>query len=107
MLAPGDQVEADQLPDQVDASISLPASLFQRIDNRPNVGLFSALYKTPTLFQVGEQSNGSTLPRQTVVGSDIIAATVGLGLNFQNLDEPVTILFRLQVPEERVSVQYA
>lgn len=103
MLGPGDQVEPGQLPAQIDAAISLPPSLFERINDRPNVGIFFGFYETPTLFPVGRESDGATLRRQTVVGSDIIAATVGPGINFQNLDEPVTILLRLQVPEGRVS----
>lgn len=104
MLAPGDQVQPGRLPIQLDAAISLPPSLFQRIDDRPNVGIFFALYETPILFPVAGESGESRLPRQTVVGSDIIAATVGPGLNFQNLTEPVTILLRLQVAEGIVSL---
>ena len=103
LLASGDQVEPGQLPAQLDAAISLPASLFQQINDRLVVGLFFAHYDVPTLFPVTGGSDGSTLPRQTVVGSDIIAATVGPGLNFQNLDEPVTILLRRQVAEGIVS----
>ena len=91
MLGPGDQVEPGQLPAQLDAAISLPASLFERINDRPTVGIFFGFYETPTLFPVGGESDGATLPRQTVVGSDITAAPVGPGINFQNLDEPVTI----------------
>ena len=103
MLASGDQVEPGQLPAQFDAAISLPASLFGRIDDRLNVGVFFAFYEISNLFPVAGESGGSSLPRQTVVGSDIIAAAVGPGLNFQNLDEPVTILHRLQVAEGSVS----
>lgn len=103
LLGPGDQVEPGQLPAQFDAAISLPPSFFERINDRLNVGIFFAYYETPILFPVVGDSGGSSLSRQTVVGSDIIAATVGPGINFQNLDEPVTVLLRLQVPEESVS----
>ena len=103
MLGSEDQVEAGQLPAQQNAAISLPASLFEQIEDRPNVGVFFAFYETPTLFPVGGESDRPTLPGQTAVGSDIIAATVGPGINFQNLDEPVTIVLRLQIPEGSVS----
>ena len=104
MLGSGDQVDPGQLSPQLDAAISLPASLFGRINDRVNVGVFFALYETPTLFPVGgEVTDGSTLTRKNVVGSDIIAATVGPRINFQNLDDPVTIVLRLQVTEGNVS----
>jgi hypothetical protein len=103
LLGPGDEVEPGQLPLQLDAAISLPASLFQRINDRLNVGIFFAHYEIPSLFPVARESDGFTLPQQTVIGSDIIASTVGPGLEFQSLDEPVTILLRLQVTEEVVS----
>ena len=102
MLATGDEVTPSRLPGQFDVAIGLPASLFQRINDRLVVGLFFAHYGVPTLFPVARESNGSTLSRQTVVGSDIIAATVGPGLNFQNLVEPVVVLLRLQVAEGSV-----
>ena len=104
LLTSGDQVEPGELPAQFDAAISLPASLFGRINDRLNVGVFFAYYETTILFPVAGESDGSSLPRfTTVVGSDIIAATVGPGLSFQNLDEPVIILLRLQVAEGSVS----
>ena len=103
ILGPGYQVEPGQLSAQQSAAISLPASLFEQIEDRPNVGVFFALYEMPTLFPVGGESDRLMLPVQTAVGSDIIAATVGPGINFQNLDEPVTIVLRLQVDEGRVS----
>ena len=104
MLGSGDQVEPGQLSPQLDAAISLPASLFERIDDRDNVGVFFALYETVTLFPVGgELIDRTSLPRYNAVGSDILAATVGPGINFQNLDDPVAIVLRLQVAEGSVS----
>ena len=108
MLGPEDQVEPGQLSPQLNAAISLPASLFERIDDRDNVGVFFALHETSTLFPVngGEfQSAGtfSSSSRRTSVGSHILAATVGPGIDFQNLDEPVTSLFRLQISSGSVS----
>ena len=99
MLDSEDQVEPGQLPAQQNAAISLPASLFERIDDRLNVGVFFAFYETSTLFSVDRP----TLPRQTVVGSRVLAATVGPSINFQDLDEPVTIVLRLQDTEGRVN----
>ena len=104
MLGSGNQIEPGQLSHQLDAAISLPASLFERIDDRVNVGVFFALYETPTLFPVGGQLiDRTSLSRNNVVGSDILATTVGPGINFQNLDDPVTIVLRLQVTEGSVS----
>ena len=95
-----------ELQPQQDAAISLPATLFERIrliDNRTEVGVFFALYDTPTLFPVDGGSNiNSDTPRQTVVGSRVLAAIVGPGLSFQNLIEPVIIVLRLQITEEMV-----
>ena len=107
MLGPEDQVEPGQLSPRLNAAISLPASLFERIDDRDNVGVFFALHKTSTLFPVngGEFQSGtfSSSSRRTSVGSHILAATVGPGIDFQNLDEPVTSLFRLQISSGSVS----
>ena len=98
-----DEVQPGQLPSQFDAAISLPATLFQRINDRLNVGIYFAHYEIPSLFPVAGESGGSSLPRQTIVSSDIIAATVGTGLDFENLVDPVTVLLRLQVDEGSVS----
>ena len=105
MLGPGDQVQPDQLSPQLDAAISLPASLFERIvDHDNHVGIFFALYEASTLFPVhGDFSDTLSLPRKTSVGSHILAATVGPGINFQSLDEPVTILLKLQITKGNVS----
>ena len=104
MLGPEDQVEPGQLSPQLDAAVSLPASLFEQIDDRDNVGIFFALHEASTLFPVGGDFSGTfSSPRKTSVGSHILAATVGPGINFQNLDKPVTILFRLQITKGNVS----
>ena len=104
MLGPEGQVQPGQLSPQLDAAISLPATLFERIVDHDNVGVFFALYKASTLFPVhGNFSDTVSSPRKTLVGSHILAATVGPGINFQNLDEPVTILLRLQITKGNVS----
>ena len=91
ILGDGNEV----MPDQ-DAAISLPASLFHTITDRENVGLFFALYDSPILFPINGEGNISRdAPRRSVVGSHILAATVGPDLHFQKLSENVTITLRL------------
>ena len=97
-----DQVKSDQVLSMIDAAISLPASLFELIDDHTNVGVFVALYKMSTLFPV-DGGNSNAALKQTIVGSHVLATTVGLGMNFQNLDEPITVVLKLQVPERRVN----
>ena len=107
MLGPDDQLEPDQLSPQSDAAISLPASLFERIDDRDDVGVFFALHEASNLFPVGvglgDSSNTLNNFNFPSVGSHILAVTIGVGINFQNLDEPVSILFRLQITNNTVS----
>ena len=82
------------------AAAFLPASLFQSTTGRDSisVGIFFAVYDTGVLFpitnstEINQETNASTT---TIVGSPVIAATVGSGLNFDGLAEPVTILLRL------------
>lgn len=83
------------LPPGALASVTLPPSLFATIDDRDLVGIFFALYEEPTLFPVREmeQPSGSTL--QPAVASSIVAATVGPGLNFVDLDPPVEVNLRI------------
>ena len=99
----GDLVESRQLSYEVDAAVSLPASLFEMIDDRDNIGVFVALYDTPIFFPVGKKNAVSNSLTQRIVGSQVLAATVDPSINFQDLDEPVTIVLRLQIPEESVS----
>ena len=104
MLGPEDQIEPSQLSPQLSAAVSLPATLFERIDNRDNVGIFFALHEASTLLPAGGDFSGTfSPPRKASVGSHILAATVGSGINFQNLDEPVTVLFQLQISNSSVS----
>ena len=74
------------------AAVFLPAPLFQSITNHTNVGIFFNVYDTGVFFPITKETNASTT---TVVGSPVLAATVGSGLNFKNLAEPVTIMLRL------------
>ena len=96
MLGSEDQVEPGQLSSQLDAVIGLPATLFEQIDDRA-----LQLHEASTLFPIS--GNLSSTPRKASVGSHILAATVGPGINFQNLDEPVTILLRLQITNGNVN----
>ena len=91
-------VTPGMLPLEQNAAISLPATLFERVDQE-NVGVFFAFYETATLFPVGGQntiSDGNT-SRQTQVGSQVVAATIDSNQELTNLENPVTIVFRLQI----------
>ena len=63
-----------------------------------NIGSFFAVYDTGVLFPITnateiDQETNATVT--TVVGSPVLAATVGLQLSFSELKEPVSILLRL------------
>ena len=82
------------------AAVFLPAPLFQSITGHDNisVGMFFAVYDTGALFpitnatEINQETNSSST---TVVGSPVLAATVGSGLDFNGLAESVTIMLRL------------
>ena len=80
------------------AAAFLPPSLFQSITDRNSTGIFFTVYDTGVLFpitnatEVVERTNTSVT---TVVGSPVLAATVGPGLNFSGLVDPVVISLRL------------
>ena len=66
-----------------------------------------AVYDTGALFPITnatEQVQETNATITTVVGSPVLSATVGPGLNFSNLTEPVRILLRLN--ELEVSDKY-
>ena len=88
---------AGQLAPQQTAAINLPASLFAIINDRPNVGVFFALYNNSVLFPVNDGRDREAVRRAEVV-TDILAATVGPGIVFENLEEDVTIVLRVQLP---------
>ena len=89
-----------QLSPQQDAVIRLPPSLFEELNNLPNVGVFFGRYETSILFPLDRMSSNG---RQTQVGSQVLAATVGQNLSLRNLSEPVTITLKLQTREGLVS----
>ena len=82
------------------ASIALPSSVFASISDRTQVGQFAGLYKQSILFPVHawENTMGAVAGRTTIVASPIIAANVGPGLSFNNLEPQVTI--SLSIPTE-------
>lgn len=94
----------------VPMSISLPPSLFKRISERDtnSTGLVFTVYRKSTLFPVsgGRASSNSSASmaagETTEVGTDIIAANVGRGAEFESLQDPVTIILRL---ESQINVQ--
>ena len=96
VLASGDQVMPGQLSLQQDVAISLPESLFQMINDSTNVGVFFGLYERATLFPVGGGSTDNSALRQAQICSRVLAATVGQNMNLQNLEQPITVVLRLQ-----------
>ena len=86
------------------AAVFLPASLFQLITNQDSVAIFFAVYNTGVLFPI---TNATKLVQRTnasvttVVGSPVLAVSVGPGLNFSGLVEPVRL--KLQLNELEVS----
>ena len=84
------------LNEEETAAAFLPASLFRNITNLENIGSFYAVYNMGTLFPITDTAQGSAA---TVVGSPVLAATIGSGLNFSGLVDPVRILLRLNEME--------
>ena len=83
-----------QLSSQQNAAIHLPASVFAQITDQTDFGIVVGCYERATLFPI--TSTCCTL-RQTQVYSNVtIAATVGHNTSIQNLEENITIAFRLQ-----------
>ena len=84
-------------------TISLPGSVFERINDTNSIGLVFTLYGESTLFPVRNGTNNSAT--MTVVGSRIIAASVAQrNTTFEDLSEPVIILLPLEIGDE-VSVE--
>ena len=85
-------------------TISLPRSVFERVNDTNSTGLVFTLYEEPTLFPVRNNTNNSVTT--TVVGSRIIAANVAERNTqiFEDLPEMVIILLPLEVGDE-VSIE--
>lgn len=106
-------MEAQLLPlesDQ-DASISLSPSFFANVANETaNLGIYFALYVTPSLFPLRDPDaveQGVELTNQsTVVASSVLACTVATGALFTNITPPIEINLRLTVLDDRVYMHY-
>ena len=83
------------LPPGALASVSLPPQLFSTIFDRDLVGVFFALYEEPTLFPPREAEGVTESTLRQAVASSVVAANVGPGLDFSNLEPPVEINLRL------------
>ena len=81
----------------------MPPSVFEQLNNLPNVGVFFGRYETSALFPV--RRNSSNTGRRTQVGSQVLTATVGQNMPLRNLSEPVTITFNLQTRQGMVSLK--
>lgn len=83
------------------SSISLPSSLFQQIKRNTNTtGLVFTLYESAILFPVDGNTNSNN-QTMTQVGSQIIAASVGQNIEFEDLKDPVTVILQVE-NQERV-----
>ena len=99
-----DNVMPGQFPPRLDASVSLPTSLFELIRDRTSSSLLFVHYNESTLFPVdGGNNTNSSAPKQTTVGTDIVAATV-VGETFADLEEDmkVTVIFQVKIPDGKV-----
>ena len=80
------------------AAAFLPASLFRSVTGPDDLGIFFAVYDIGVLFPIANDTQmyqDTDASVTTVVGSPVLAATVGPGLNFTGLEEPVRILLRM------------
>ena len=102
-----DQSPSGQLTSEEDAMINLPSSLFGRLDNHSTVGLFYALYEDSTLFPVGERNTANTGLLETQVNSLVLAAIVGPGIAFDNLEENVTVTLHVLTTSTMVLYTHA
>ena len=92
-----------QLPPRQYSAISLPPSLFKNFNDHESVGVLFAFYEMATLFPVGRR-NTEVPGRQTQVGSQVVAATVNSSNELIGLEEPIILIFRLQLTEEQVLI---
>ena len=80
------------LEEDQDVSITLPASLFGRLNTTDVVGIAITFYSNTSLFSLPEDPSSNS-----TIGSPVIGALVG-GQTFSNLSENITIFFRLTQP---------
>ena len=93
-----------ELPSGLDAAIILPNSLFEALSSHASSSLVFARYNESTLFPIdGGASMNTSARRQTVIGTDILAATI-VGEALTDLDEDmnVIVLFQPKIPDGKV-----
>ena len=95
----------NELSSLQNAAIYLPASLFAQITDQTDVGIAVGYYEMATLFPTTVYSSNDASTKQIRVFSNVITATVGRtdSINIQDLEETVTIAFRLQDEVDVVS----
>ena len=83
--------ETSPITEDQDASISLPSSLFAKLElvNTTKVGMGFTFYETATLFPLPEGS-----PSNLTVGSPVIGALVA-GQSVSDLQDPIMIFLPL------------
>lgn len=81
-----------QLSPEQTAVIDLPTSIVSKLNNLTDVGIFVGFYETATLFPINNTDNST---RYGQVCSSVFAATVGQNLKLEDLEDCVTIAFRL------------
>ncbi len=95
----------------VPASIALPPELFNQVPaDRPVIGVYFALYENTALFPTNLLAvvRDNVTVRETAVGTPIVGATVGRGIDFGGvvpLDPPVVITLGLLPLPENSSVR--
>ena len=100
-----EEITFNELSSLQNAAIYLPASLFAQITDQADIGIAVGYYEIATLFSTAVYSPNDASTRQTRVYSNVITATVGRtdSMNIQDLEETVTIAFRLQDEVDVVS----
>ena len=93
---PGNIRDEDLTPEEIGLAL-LPASLFETLTDE-EIGMFFLLYENASPFPVAGEIG-------SIIGSPVVSATVVASeqTSFRNLREPVTIVVRLNQPQEGVS----
>ena len=89
----------DTINENETAAAFLPASLFRNITDRENIGSFYSVYNMGRLFPITNTAQATNASFTTIVGSPVFATTIGSGLNFSGLVDPVRILLRFNEME--------
>ena len=85
----------------------LPSTIFNDThlpDGKETVGAFFTLYQVPHLFPVSTMDNVDS-EQTREVGSFILGATVGRGLDITDVDPPVSVKLMLQNPENVLMIE--